>query len=52
VIRFFDTNVLIYAQGESEKGSIARRLMAEGGIVSVQVINEFANVSRCKLGRS
>lgn len=50
--RFFDTNVLIYAQGQGEKAEIARRLMAEGGFISVQVVNEFANVSRRKLGKS
>jgi len=50
--RFFDTNVLVYAQGRGEKADIARRSIAAGGIISVQVVNEFANVSRRKLGKS
>jgi predicted nucleic acid-binding protein len=50
VSRFFDTNVLIYAQQEGQKADTARRLMAEGGFISVQVLNEFANVTRRKLG--
>lgn len=50
--RFFDTNLLIYAQQEGAKADAARQLMAEGGIISVQVINEFTAVSRRKLGRS
>lgn len=50
--RFFDTNLLIYAQQEGAKADAARQLMAEGGIISVQVINEFTAVSLRKLGRS
>ncbi len=49
---FFDTNVLIYAQQDGEKAEVARRLLAEGGFISIQVINEFTQVSRRKLGRS
>jgi predicted nucleic acid-binding protein len=49
---FFDTHVLVYAQQPNAKGAIARSLMANGGIVSVQVLNEFASVSRRKFGRS
>ena len=50
--RFFDTNLLVYAQQQGPKAEIARRVMAEGGMISVQVINEFTAVSRRKLGRS
>ena len=45
---FFDTNVLVYAQGSGEKGDRARQVLADGGIISVQVLNEFANVLRRK----
>ena len=45
---FFDTNVLVYAQGSGAKGDAARRALADGGIISVQVLNEFANVLRRK----
>jgi predicted nucleic acid-binding protein len=49
---FFDTNILVYAQTEDARGEKARELMAAGGAVSVQVLNEFANVLRKKLNRS
>lgn len=49
---FLDTNVLIYAQQSGLKGEMARTLLADGGIVSVQVLNEFAAVSARKLGRT
>ncbi len=49
--RFFDTNILIYAQQHGEKADVARRLIGEGGLISVQVINEFTQVSRRKFGR-
>lgn len=46
---FFDTNVLIYfASDEGEKTERSERLIAGGGIVSVQVLNEFANVAMRK----
>lgn len=49
---FLDTNVLIYAFGAGEKAERARCLLDEGGIISVQCLNEFVNVSRRKLGMS
>lgn len=49
---FFDTKILIYAQERSGKGDIARGLLAVGGVLSVQVLNEFASVSRRKQNRS
>ncbi len=50
---FFDTNVLVYlASGDPEKSDIAERLVARGGAISVQVLNEFANVARRKMGFS
>lgn len=49
---FLDTNVLVYAftSGDARHGRAAA-LVEAGGIVSVQVLNEFANVARRKLGR-
>lgn len=46
---FIDTNVLIYAQGPGTKGNIARRAILEGGVISVQVVNEFTSVLHRKL---
>lgn len=47
---FLDTNILVYAfANNSPKAEIAERLLASGGVISVQVLNEFANVSRRKL---
>lgn len=48
---FFDTNILVYAQERSGKAEQARALLAAGGVVSVQVLNEFAAVSRRKFGK-
>jgi predicted nucleic acid-binding protein len=48
---FIDTNVLIYAQQNGTKADRARALLARGGKLSVQVLNEFAAVSRRKLGK-
>ncbi len=45
---FFDTNVLVYAQGPGVKGEAARGALMDGGTISVQVLNEFANVLRRK----
>jgi predicted nucleic acid-binding protein len=50
---FFDTNVLIYAMGKNDpRASKAEGLLASGGIVSVQSLNEFVSVARRKLGMS
>lgn len=48
---FFDTNILVYAQQNGLKADKARALLAAGGILSVQVLNEFAAVARRKLGK-
>jgi predicted nucleic acid-binding protein len=48
VSAFFDTNILVYAQQEGGKADRARALFAEGGKLSVQVLNEFTAVSRRK----
>jgi len=48
---FFDTNVLIYAVGKNDpRASRAEVLLAGGGIVSIQSLNEFVSVARRKLG--
>lgn len=49
--RFFDTNVLIYAFAAGDRRSArAESLLAQGGVIGVQVLNEFTNVVRRKLG--
>jgi len=50
---FFDTNVLLYlASKDSEKADRTERLIADGGTISVQVLNEIANVARRKMRMS
>ena len=49
---FFDTNLLVYAQEAGARGDRARELVAEGGLVSVQILNELASVLSRKLKRS
>jgi predicted nucleic acid-binding protein len=47
---FFDTNVLVYlASGDSAKADQAEAVVARGGAISVQVLNELANVARRKM---
>ena len=48
---FFDTNILVYAQQTGGKADRARTLIAGGGKLSVQVLNEFTAVSRRKQRR-
>ena len=46
---FFDTNVLVYlASGDPVKADRAETAIADGGTISVQVLNEITNVSRRK----
>jgi predicted nucleic acid-binding protein len=50
---FFDTNILLYALAQHDaRTARAEQLLLEGGVVSVQVLNEFASVARRKLGMS
>jgi predicted nucleic acid-binding protein len=50
---FFDSNVLLYAaSGDIAKAERSETLIAAGGTVSVQVLNEVANVARRKMGLS
>ena len=47
---FLDTNVLIYAVTEDDPRSAqAEQLLASGGVLSVQVLNEFVSVVRQKI---
>jgi predicted nucleic acid-binding protein len=50
---FFDTTILIYSiSSEQPRAAIAEKLLADGGWISVQVLNEFAAVARRKLDMS
>ena len=50
---FFDTNVLVYSVAENDpRGDAAEVLLANDGVVSVQILNEFVAVARRKLGMS
>jgi predicted nucleic acid-binding protein len=51
VTDFFDTDILVYAQQNGAKADRDRALLAGGGELSVQVLNEFTTVSRRKLGK-
>ena len=45
--QFFDTNILIYAFASNDlRSARAESLIAEGGVIGVQVLNEFTNVTR------
>ena len=48
--QFFDTSILVYAFASNDRRSVrAESLIAEGGFIGVQVLNEFTNVTRRKL---
>jgi len=48
---FFDTNVLLYLlSNDAAKADRAEALLAAGGVLSVQVLNEVAVVASRKLG--
>jgi hypothetical protein len=47
---FFDSNILIYTLAEHDpREPVAAALLARGGVISVQVLNEFVAVARRKL---
>jgi len=52
VSAFLDTNILVYAQQTGTKATISQGLIEQGGTISVQVLNELANVLHRKQGRS
>jgi|ERR1700722_3576786 len=46
---FFDTSILLYSLGAKDpRGCRAEQLLLEGGVVSVQVLNEFSDVAHRK----
>jgi predicted nucleic acid-binding protein len=48
---FFDSNVLLYLLSADErKADRAEAVVAQGGVISVQVLNELAAVASRKLG--
>lgn len=50
---FFDSNILLYSVNKDDaRRRRATDVLMEGGIVSVQCLNEFASVARRKLGLS
>jgi predicted nucleic acid-binding protein len=50
---FFDTNVLIYAVAlDDPRNAQAEDLLASGGTISVQILNEFVSVARRKIAMS
>jgi predicted nucleic acid-binding protein len=48
---FFDTNVLVYSFLDLEKRERALDTLSMGGIISVQVLNEFTHVAHKKRRR-
>jgi predicted nucleic acid-binding protein len=46
---FLDTNVLLYLLSSDAKADKAEALLAGGGTISVQVLNEFASTASRKL---
>ena len=51
--QFFDTEALLYIlSGNPAKADQAEKLIGEGGMISVQVLNEVANVVRRKVAMS
>lgn len=46
---FFDTNILLYLLSSDARADQAEKLIADGGVISVQVLNEFASVASRKL---
>jgi predicted nucleic acid-binding protein len=49
---FIDTNVLVYWVDASSRADRVEALLAQDAVISVQVLNEFANVLRKKRGMS
>jgi predicted nucleic acid-binding protein len=50
---FIDANVLVYlASSDETKAARAEDIIAKGGMISVQVLNEVANVARREMQMS
>ncbi len=45
---FLDSNILVYAYSTDHRRSRAVEVVATGGVISAQVLNEFTNVLRNK----
>ena len=51
--QFFDTNVLLYLlSGDDTRADRAEQELSAGGVISVQVLNEFASVAMRELKMS
>jgi predicted nucleic acid-binding protein len=49
---FLDTNVIVYAFTSNDpRSGTAETLLAAGGVVGVQILNEFVNVAHRKQRR-
>ena len=49
-VEFLDSNVLVYAFTNDPRAEKSQHLVSQHCNISVQVLNEFANVARRKLG--
>ena len=49
---FIDTNIFVYALDDDARSECARKVLVDGGVISVQVLNELARVLLGKFGRS
>jgi predicted nucleic acid-binding protein len=49
---FIDTNVLVYWIQDQDRAEVVKSLLSGDCVISVQVLNEFANVLRKKSGMS
>ncbi|MGX1786965.1 PIN domain-containing protein [Bosea sp. NPDC055332] len=49
---FLDSNVVVYAFSDDLRNAVAEELLGRGCEISAQVLNEFTNVARRKLGFS
>ena len=51
-VETLDTNIAVYAMTDSPKTSVAAQIVARVDFLSVQVLNEYANLSVRKYGRA
>ncbi|MBL0372084.1 PIN domain-containing protein [Rhizobium sp. KVB221] len=51
-LEFVDTNIVIYAFAGEAKSAAAQAVLSRKCYISIQVLNEFANVARRKLSKS
>jgi predicted nucleic acid-binding protein len=47
---FLDSNILVYAFTADRRAAVAQALLQTRPVISVQILNEFTNVARRKLG--